>query len=101
MADELVNSSFGLLNKFVKSGQESASKTATSHIRESLAARPSGQMSFDKDNHIKEIDKSVRELLTLQDRTKAPAIIQNQFIGTVIDNTVCVDCACQLAGQRK
>jgi hypothetical protein len=37
MADELVNSSFGLLNKFVKSGQESASKTATSHIRESLA----------------------------------------------------------------
>lgn len=47
-------------------------------------------MSFDKDKHIKEIDRSIGELLTLQDRTKAPAIIQNQFIGTVIDNTVCL-----------
>lgn len=36
MADEVVNSSYVLLSKFVANGQESASKTATSHIRKPL-----------------------------------------------------------------
>lgn len=37
MAGKVVNSSFLLLSKFVASRQESASKTATSHIRKTLA----------------------------------------------------------------
>jgi len=37
MAGEVVNSSFVLLSKFVESRQESTSKTATSHIRKTLA----------------------------------------------------------------
>ena len=36
MAGEVVNSSFVLLSKFGASRQESASKTATSHIRKTL-----------------------------------------------------------------
>ncbi|HEX5002361.1 MAG TPA: hypothetical protein VFW78_07675, partial [Bacteroidia bacterium] len=36
MAGKVVNSSFVLLSKFGASRQESASKTATSHIREPL-----------------------------------------------------------------
>ena len=36
MAGKVVNSSFVLLSKFVASRQESASKTATSHIRKPL-----------------------------------------------------------------
>ena len=36
MAGKVVNLSFVLLSKFGASGQESASKTATSHIRETL-----------------------------------------------------------------
>jgi len=36
MAGKVVNSSLVLLSKFVTSGQESASKTATSHIRKPL-----------------------------------------------------------------
>lgn len=36
MADKVVNSSFVLLSKFSASRQENASKTATSHIRETL-----------------------------------------------------------------
>lgn len=39
MAGEVVNSNFGLLNKFGASRQEIASKTATSHMRKPLAAR--------------------------------------------------------------
>jgi hypothetical protein len=39
MAGEVVNSNFGLLNKFGASRQEIASKTATSHMREPLGAR--------------------------------------------------------------
>lgn len=38
MAGEVVNSNFGLLNKFGASRQEIASKTATSHMREPLCA---------------------------------------------------------------
>ena len=38
MAGEVVNSSFVHLSKFVASGQESALKTATSHIRKTLCA---------------------------------------------------------------
>lgn len=38
MAGEVVNSNFGLLNKFGASRQEIASKTATSHMRKTLAA---------------------------------------------------------------
>lgn len=38
MAGKVVNSSFVLLSKFVASRQESASKTATSHIRKTLWA---------------------------------------------------------------
>lgn len=38
MAGKVVNSSFVLLSKFVASRQDSASKTATSHIRETLQA---------------------------------------------------------------
>lgn len=38
MAGKVVNSKFLLLSKFVASRQESASKTATSHIRKTLAA---------------------------------------------------------------
>jgi len=37
MAGKVVNSSFVLLSKFVASRKESASKTATSHIRKTLA----------------------------------------------------------------
>ena len=37
MAGKVVHSSFGLLSKFGASGQESALKTATSHIRKPLA----------------------------------------------------------------
>ena len=37
MAGKVVNSSFVLLSKFSTSRQESASKTATSHIRKTLA----------------------------------------------------------------
>ena len=36
MAGKVVNLSFMLFSKFVASGQESASKTATSHIRKPL-----------------------------------------------------------------
>ncbi len=36
MAGKVVNSSFMLLSKFGASRQESASKTATSHIRKTL-----------------------------------------------------------------
>jgi len=36
MAEKVVNSNLVLLSKFVASGQESASKTATSHIRKPL-----------------------------------------------------------------
>ena len=36
MARKVVNSSFVLLSKFVAGGQESALKTATSHIRKTL-----------------------------------------------------------------
>jgi len=36
MAGKVVNSSFVLLSNFVASRQESASETATSHIRETL-----------------------------------------------------------------
>jgi hypothetical protein len=36
MAGKVVNSSLVLLSKFVASRQESTSKTATSHIRETL-----------------------------------------------------------------
>lgn len=46
MAGKVVNLSFMLFSKFVASGQESASKTATSHIRKSLAVmvgRPNRQ----------------------------------------------------------
>ena len=38
MAGEVVNSGFVHLSKFVASGQESALKTATSHIRKTLPA---------------------------------------------------------------
>lgn len=38
MVGKVVNSSFVLLSKFVASRQESALKTATSHIRKPLAA---------------------------------------------------------------
>ena len=38
MAGKVVNSSFVLLSKFGASRQESASKTATSHIRKTLYA---------------------------------------------------------------
>src|SRR5690606_4185606 len=38
MAGKVVNSSFVLLSKFVASRQESALKTATSHIRKTLTA---------------------------------------------------------------
>jgi len=38
MAGKVVNLSLVLLSKFSASRQESASKTATSHIRETLAA---------------------------------------------------------------
>jgi hypothetical protein len=37
MAGKVVNLSFVLLSKFVANRQESASKTATSHIRKPLA----------------------------------------------------------------
>jgi len=37
MAGKVVKSSFVLLSKFVASRQKSASKTATSHIRKTLA----------------------------------------------------------------
>ena len=37
MAGKVVNSSFVLLNKFVVRRQDSASKTATSHIRKTLS----------------------------------------------------------------
>lgn len=36
MAGEVVNSNFGLLNKFGASRQEIASKTATSHMRQTV-----------------------------------------------------------------
>jgi len=36
MAGKVVNSSFVFLSKFVHGGQESAPKTATSHIRKTL-----------------------------------------------------------------
>jgi len=36
MAGKMIKSSFVLLSKFVASRQESASKSATSHIRETL-----------------------------------------------------------------
>lgn len=38
MAGKMINSRFLLLSKFVASRQESASKTATSHIRKTLWA---------------------------------------------------------------
>lgn len=36
MAERVINSSFGLLSKFVACRQESTSKIATSHIRKTL-----------------------------------------------------------------
>lgn len=48
MAGKVVNSSFLLLSKFVASRQESASKTATSHIRKTLCAiKHEHQNNFD------------------------------------------------------
>ena len=40
MAGEVVNSSFVLLIKFAACGKESASETATSHIRKTLGVIP-------------------------------------------------------------
>lgn len=48
MAGKLVNSIFVHLSKFVASRQESASKTATSHIRKTLAVR----LKNDTDNEM-------------------------------------------------
>lgn len=45
---------------------------------------------FYKDKHIKAIDEAIHELLSLQDRTVSSTNIQNQFIGTIIDNTCCL-----------
>lgn len=44
MAGKVVKSSFELLSKFGANGQESASKTATSHIRKTL-------YTFSKNHH--------------------------------------------------
>jgi len=55
-----------------------------------VSGKAKKKMNFNRDNHIREIDKAFEELFNLQDRTKAPASIQNQFIGTVIDNTLCL-----------
>jgi len=53
MADKVVNSSFVLLSKFSASRQENASKTATSHIRETLQPTTSSgetKLTYEKSN---------------------------------------------------
>jgi len=58
MAGKVVNSSFVFLSKFVASGQESASKTATSHIRNPLVAMLTEQiheqLKFKKETNMKQ-----------------------------------------------
>jgi hypothetical protein len=51
MAGKVVNSSLVLLSKFGASRQESASKTATSHIRKPLAPR-AHKLKFPQKNPI-------------------------------------------------
>lgn len=53
MAGKVVNLSFVLLSKFGASRQESALKTATSHIRNPLAVMPYRTKNDDKDNYIR------------------------------------------------
>ena len=38
--------------------------------------------------HLEAIEAALRELLSLEPRTKAPAPLPHQFVGTVVDNTI-------------
>ena len=61
MAGKVVKSNFELLSKFGASRQESASKTATSHIREPLQARRKTDKSFvDKKAKQKNINHTIK-----------------------------------------
>ena len=40
------------------------------------------------ESHLNGIEKAIEELMVFHDRTAAPAPIQHQYIGTIIDNTV-------------
>jgi hypothetical protein len=52
MAGKVVNSNFLLLSKFGASRQESASKTATSHIRKTLPASVADDTDNDNEKEI-------------------------------------------------
>lgn len=43
--------------------------------------------------HLKQIQKSINELYLFQDQTKSPNPISNQYIGTVVDNTIGLLCS--------
>ena len=62
MAGEVVNSSFVLFRKFGASQQESASKTATSHIRNTLQpiSLPKNPTTSRKITALKQIPAGVR-----------------------------------------
>lgn len=47
MAGIVINLSFGFLSKFVASRQESASKTATSHIRKTVVVHTEKKSTLD------------------------------------------------------
>ena len=48
---------------------------------------PSG-WHIDRKTHVETIDAATRELLRLETRTKSPAPLAHQFIGTIVDNTI-------------
>lgn len=43
---------------------------------------------INKETHLKRIQEAINELLELHQRTKAPNMVANQYIGTIADNTV-------------
>lgn len=44
-------------------------------------------------SHLNGINKTINSLLQFQERTKSPNPIPHQYIGTMIDNTVCLLCS--------
>ena len=62
MAGKVVNSSFVLLSKFGVSRQESASKTATSHIHKTLGAILKN--NYEKNNTTSDFDNNLFKFFT-------------------------------------
>jgi hypothetical protein len=46
------------------------------------------EWQIDRKTHVETIDAAIKELMQLETRTKSPAPLAHQFIGTIVDNTV-------------